>query len=588
MDHFLHEFNSTVNAAVGTLWGVHTYFALLALGVLFTVWSRFIQYRALTHGVQLVRGKYDDRRDPGAINHFQALSTALSGTVGLGNIAGVAIAISVGGPGALFWMWMTGLFGMAIKATEVTLTMMYRDTSDADNPHGGAMWVITRGWGEPRGGNARWIARLIGSLFATALLLATFTGGNMFQAWNVADITYNYFGIPQVASGIIMAAVTAMVIIGGIKRIGDVTGWLTPLMCGIYLLAGIVVLIVEAANIPALLALIVREAFAPTTAQGAFLGASAWFGLTTGLRRALFSNEAGQGSSPVAHAAAKTREPAREGIVAGLEPFVDTCVVCTLTALVILSTGTWNRGPIGTLRQPIELVTINDGGRDVTRVSGTHDVSILPELGGDERWTEGYSLFLLAKLAAADADSGSELVRVIGDVRIVDTVKRTTQIVWREVNGNATLVDDRVYRHFEGAALTGHAFDRAIPGLGKWLVTLTCWLFAISTLISWSYYGEQSTTFLFGSWAVPYYKLVFCLACVAASVRSVIPNDTQIGAMADLGAGCMLFTNAPIILLLAHRAMAELRLYRSRLDRGEFHPHAAPKLADVMDGRDVE
>lgn len=235
----------------------------------------------------VIRGKYDDARDPGAINHFQALLMVLSGTVGLGNIAGVALAISVGGPGALFWMWVAGLMGMAIKSVEVTLAMMYRDTSDPDNPRGGAMWVIRRGFGDKYGPIASWFARIVAALFCWSLLLATITSGNMFQSWNVANITEQYFDVPPLATGVVMATMTGLVIIGGIRRIGDVTGMLVPFMCGLYLIAGIVVLIIEAANVPSLLAYVVRDAFSPSHAEGAFLGALLWFGITTGLRRTL-------------------------------------------------------------------------------------------------------------------------------------------------------------------------------------------------------------------------------------------------------------------------------------------------------------
>ncbi len=578
--------NGLIDYIVGKLWSTPTFYIVFALGVLFTVWSKFVQYHAWTHGVALLRGKYDNRRDPGAINHFQALSTALSGTVGLGNIAGVAIAIALGGPGALFWMWIAGLFGMAIKATEVTLAMMYRDTTDPDNPRGGAMYVITRGWGEPTGGMARSIAIAMGCLFSAALLLATFTGGNMFQSWNVANITQVYFGVPQVVSGIIMAVVTGLTIIGGIKRIGDVTAWLTPGMCGLYLLAGCVVLVVESANVPAMLAMIVEEAFSPTAAQGAFLGATTWFGITTGLQRALFSNEAGQGSSPVAHSAAKTSEPAREGIVAALEPFVDTCLVCTLTALVILSTGTWNRESVGRFGGEVRVV---QNGDQSWSVAGPTIIEALPKLPLPETWSEGHSFFLLVDTSAQNVDRGSTRAKLVGDViRKADDPQGGLEIVWRSPPEGAQLVDGNVYRELTGAALTGHAFDRAVPGLGKYLVTLTCWLFAVSTLISWSYYGEQATVFLLGARFVVPYKLVFCVAIVIASFPQFVRTDRQLGNLADLGAGCMLATNVPIILLLSGRAMRCLRDYLDRLARGEFKSHAAPPLVDVMEGHDVE
>ncbi|MCA9286209.1 MAG: sodium:alanine symporter family protein [Phycisphaerales bacterium] len=585
------------------LWGMHTFVVLLGVGVLFSVWSKFIQFRAITHGVKVVRGVYDDKRDPGAINHFQALSAALSATVGLGNIGGVALAIGIGGPGALFWMWVVGFLGMAIKCVEVTLAMMYRDTSDPDNPHGGAMWVIKRGFGDKVGGWAKPFAWAVGAIFCVTLLISTMTGGNMFQVWNVAKITNEYFGVPQIVTGIVLASLTGMVIIGGIKRIGSVAGRLVPFMCGLYILASLVVLLLDAPRIPEMLWLIVHDAFSPNEAGGAFIGATAWFGLTTGLRRALFSNEAGQGSSPIAHSAAKTDEPVREGVVAGLEPFVDTCLVCTLTALVILITGTWNREAVGAFKGDIQLVqyektTTVDGVETTvpaTRVESATDLSVLPALKGPDHWLAGNAFFLVGETADRSGDTGERLVKVTGDIleaesdgdgyRAGDLIVR-----WRDLDQPVTrLRDTGVHRDLVGATLTGHAFDRAVPGLGKYLVTLTCWLFALSTMISWSYYGEQGIVFLLGQRAVILYKFVFCVLAVVASMPTFIKTDTQLGLLADLGTGVMLFANVPIIVLMAPRAMAAFRDYFGRLARGEMDaPHKAPNLADVVEGKDVE
>ncbi len=585
-------YNSVVGTVIDWLWALPTFVVLLGLGLLFSIWSKFVQFRALTHGVSVIRGKYDDRNDPGAINHFQALSAALSGTVGLGNIGGVALAIGIGGPGALFWMWMTGFFGMAIKTVEVTLALMFRDTSDPSNPHGGAMWVITRGWGDKVGGLAKPVSKLIGGIFCVTLLIATFTGGNMFQAWNTANITNEYFGVPQVMVGIILAVLTAVVILGGIRRIGDVAGRLVPLMCGTYLLAGIVVLFVEAANVPRLLWLIVEEAFAPTKAEGAFLGASAWFGLTIGLRRALFSNEAGQGTSPIAHSAARTDEPVREGIVAGLEPFIDTCLVCTLTALVILSTGTWNREPAGDFDG--EIAFVRDG--ETWRINAPTHLENLPELPSYDSWEPGNGFFLLAELPESDPNTRSQLIKVKGTIdettegdHLVRQIRWERDPVTLAKLGRAKLVSKGVYRDYLGAALTGHAFDRAIPHLGKWMVTLACWLFAYSTLISWSYYGEQGTIYLFGARAVPIYKVIYCLLTVVATVPWFVRDERQLENLSDLGTGFMLFANVPIILLMSPLAIRAIRDYFHRLDTGAMDPpHAAPPIVDVVEGRDVE
>lgn len=649
---FLDLYNEYVPGFVDNiLWGQHTFVILLGVGLLFTIWSKFVQFKALTHGVSVVRGKYDDKNDPGAINHFQALSAALSATVGLGNIGGVAVAVAVGGPGAVFWMWVVGFLGMAIKSVEVTLAMIYRDTSDPDNPHGGAMWVIKRGFGDRVGGAAKPLAWLIGAIFCVTLLISTVTGGNMFQVWNVANITNQYFGIPQIVTGIVLASLTALVIIGGIKRIGAVAGRLVPFMCGMYIIAGIVVLFVEGKNVPGMLMFIVQDAFSPTHAGGAFLGASAWYGLTTGLRRALFSNEAGQGSSPIAHSAAKTDEPVREGVVAGLEPFVDTCMVCTLTALVILSTNTWNREAEGDYAGELTLVkavtpvldendqpVVDDAGKPKTQlewqVKASMRIDQIPKLPAPDEWLAGNRLFVMAEVPDnSNKSTHQNLVRIGGeirkaaksdfeepspdakprDARLQRELKASLEaaeikvddlyVYWSSLTLSASdwnepitfdgtevrLTSTGIYRDLVGASLTGNAFDRAIPGLGKWLVTLTCWLFALSTMISWSYYGEQGVVYLFGTWAVLMYKIIFCLLAVVASIPAFIKTDAQLGVLADLGTGVMLLANVPIIVAMGYQSMRAFNDYFGRLRRGEMDaPHKAPPIEDVIEGKDVE
>jgi alanine or glycine:cation symporter, AGCS family len=433
------------------------------------------------------------------------------------------------------------------------------------------MYVLKRGWGDHAGPFGKAAARALGSIFCVTLFIATMTGGNMFQSWNVADITRQYFNVPSVVTGLILAVATGVVIIGGIKRIGDVAGYLVPIMCGIYMVAGIVVLIVEAANVPSLLWLIVKSAFSPTEAAGAFLGATTWFGLTTGLRRALFSNEAGQGTSPIAHCAAKTTEPVREGVVAGLEPFIDTCVVCTLTALVILATGTWNRAPLGDFA--------GEPGVDT-------NIAALPAQQGDVAWQDTHEFYLIAETPAEQQDTGSKAVRLNGKVVRGES---GLSIEWGSLPEGAIIKDRGVHRQMIGSAMTGLAFDRAVPGLGKYLVTLTCWLFGYATLISWSYYGEQASVFLFGPKAALPYKFIFCLGTVGITFPNLISTDTELGNLSDLGTGCMLFANVPIIWVMGYRAIAALRDYFTRLDSGQMRPaHAAPPIIDVIEGRDVE
>lgn len=573
-----------MNPIVEMLWSVPTFVTLIFLGVLFTIWSKFVQFRALTHGVAVIQGKYDDKSDPGAINHFQALSAALSGTVGLGNIGGVALAIAMGGPGALFWMWITGFLGMAIKTVEVTLAMIYRDTTNPHQPYGGAMYVITRGMPAAANPALKASAKALAVFFSLTLLLATMTGGNMFQSWNVAAITNQYFGVPGIVTGIVLAMGTGVVIVGGIERIGDVAGRLVPLMCGLYLLSGLAVLVVNAANVPALLSRVVAEAFAPTKAEGAFLGATAWFGLTTGLRRALFSNEAGQGTSPIAHAAARTREPVREGIVAGLEPFVDTCLVCTLTALVILSTNTWNRDAEGSFGGPIEIVRNGDS----WVVAGSTDPAHLPPLPAPDVWAAGNGFFLRVEVPVESETTGTRLSRVKGKLVADEQAPGNLRIAWDTPPPGAVLIEGNgVFRDLVGASLTGLAYDRAIPGLGKYMVTAACWLFAYSTLISWSFYGETASVFLFGRRAAMPYRVFYCLATAAITLPGMIETDTDLGNLSDLGTGFMLAANAPIILMMSPIAIRAIRSYFARLDQGVFGPgHEADSIVEMVEDRE--
>ncbi len=600
---FLNKILDPINTV---LWHNWVLYIVLGVGVLFTIWSGVCQFRALTHGVAVTRGKYDDPKDPGAINHFQALSAALSATVGLGNIAGVGVAVALGGPGAVFWMWMVGIFGMAIKTTEVTLSMLYRNTDDPDNPHGGPMYVAAKAF---KAKGMAGLGKFIGGLFVVTLLISTITGGNMFQSWSVGEITENYFHVPSIVSGIILAVLVGAVIIGGIKRIGAVAGRIVPIMCAIYLLAAAVVLIMNIGEIPAVLKMIVIEAFSPSEAQGAFLGGTAGYALLWGMKRALFSSESGQGSSPIAHSAAKTNEPVREGVVAGLEPFIDTIVVCTLTALVILTTGAFNRGPEANFQNPgaVQIVEVDavGGGTDKKDPDGVQDTDSsgkllwtlatppIPPRNQDARdisgtWGGNEGVFIIVN-ADDDKNTGQNLHRMGGKIKLgeddVAIVKWNTFA--STIKPTIADEDGGIYVEYPGPSLTGHAFDRAIPGLGKYLVTLAAWLFALSTMISWSYYGEQGVIFLFGDKSVFLYKVFYCLMIIVAAA-GFIQTDKELDSLTALGTGVMLWANIPIMLIFGSIAMKAYHSYIGKLKRGEFHAHAAPSITDIMGGKDKE
>ncbi len=633
----MEKFIQLVMSANDILYHDYVLYIVLGTGILFTFWTKFCQYRALTHGVAVIRGKYDREDDPGAINHFQALSAALSATVGLGNIGGVALAIALGGPGAVFWMWMVGIFGMALKATEVMQSMMYRNTKDPKNPHGGPMWVAKEGLKKMNPKLAK-LGSFIGGVFCVTLLISTITGGNMFQAWNVAEITHSYFPtVPKIFSGIVMTLITGMVIIGGIHRIGSVTGRLVPFMCGLYLVAAIYVLFAKVGQIPEMLQLIFTCAFNPAESKGAFLGGTAGYSFLWGMKRALFSSESGQGSAPIAHSAAKTDEPIREGVVAGLEPFVDTLVVCTLTTLVILLTGAWNRGPEAFFEKTPTLVNatqlvVTEGDKDRTLIgkiaektdqhidflngnpgvgeaflrrwplssvkseqkSGTYWIPETGEIPTKDResvritgpWAENNTIFMVARKQTLDSDTGKNLYRVYGTIT---PVGERLLVAWKPFESLETAAPEmagpEVFNDFVGAALTGHAFDRVTPGLGMWLVTICCWLFAVSTLISWSYYGEQGMIYLFGPKSVLPYKVIYC-ALILISTCGFIKTDIELDAITAMGTGVMLWANIPIMLIFARVTMKAYADYMHRLDTGKMKGHKYPNFVDVIEGQD--
>lgn len=415
-------------------------FWLAAAGIILTVAFKFINIRAFGLALRTVRGKYSQPSDPGEVTHFQALSAAVSGTVGLGNIAGVAIGIQSGGPGVAFWLFLSGFLGMSTKFAECTLGVKYREIDAAGKVHGGAMYYLRKGFAE-RG--LKPVGMALAGFFAVMCVFASFGGGNVFQVNQVTAQLVNitggkesFFYSNQWVFGLIMAFLTALVIIGGIKGIAKVTDKLVPLMCLTYVLSSILVLAVNANDIFPALKLIISEAFQPRAAvTGGLLAAFIW-----GMRRATFSNEAGIGSAPIAHAAAKTRRPASEGVVALLEPFLDTVVVCSMTALVLV-------------------VTMHfDGATGHFTIHG-HPF----ELG--------------------------------------------------KVEGDSTKF---------GIEMTSLAFE-TVHGAFKYVLFACVFLFAFSTLVTWSYYGLQSWQYIFGrSFAAGWtYKLIFCLIIIAGSAASM-------------------------------------------------------------------
>jgi AGCS family alanine or glycine:cation symporter len=438
----------------------------------------FISLRAFGHAIAITAGRYDDANDTGDVSHFQALTTALSATVGLGNIAGVTTAIALGGPGAAFWMILAGFLGMSSKFVECTLGQKYREVRPDGQIMGGAMYYLSRGLAEL--GLAP-LGKVFAVAFAVLCVGGSFAGGNAYQVnGSLGAIGQT---IPAINDypwvyGLVMVVLTAIVIIGGIRRIASTADKIVPFMCGIYVLAGIVILLKNASAVPAALSTIVSMAFTADAARGGFLGVLVW-----GFKRAAFSNEAGVGSAAIAHAAARTEYPVREGIVSLLEPFVDTIIVCTMTALVIVVTGAWDYGS--------------------------------PDLKPE--FMKQYTI----------------------------------------VDGVATKV--------QGAALTSAAMDSQIPGF-RYVLAVATFLFAYSTMISWSYYGERCWTWLLGESFSNVYRAIFLVFTFLGSVISA----TNVMDFGDLMIFGMMIPNMLGLFLLSGGVARDLNSYWQKLRSGEM------------------
>jgi len=528
---------------------------LLGTGFYLTVRTGFVQIRHLAHGFGVSTGKYDDPDEPGDVSHFQALSTALSATVGIGNIAGVAIAIHWGGPGALFWMWVTAFVGMATKYAEVTLAMKYRDVDPVGGAHkwegsvaGGPMYYIERGLGPA------W--KPVAVFFAAMLAFTAFLTGNAVQANTVADTVLTEWGIQAWITGLVTAAIVAGVIIGGIKRIGRVTAILAPLMAIVYVTGALTIIVLNIGSVGPAFATIISEAFSPQagvagTGSGIFVMTLMW-----GVRRGLFSNEAGQGSAPIAHAAAQTDEPVSEGVVALLGPFIDTIVICSMTGLVIIMMNTYAE------RFPTEITL---GGGDLSYTELTTD--------GRYETVTGPGEIAVQNGVQVDAASGGVMVswhEVPVDTLYVDAAM--TRLFSGTVNpadGNAVSLDGTTHTSLYGMAvesgspLTMNAFQEGLAPLGsggRYIVIIGVFLFAISTAISWSYYGDRCANYLFGHRAVLPYKMVFV---VMHFVGAIFPLAV-IWDLADVALSIVIWPNLVALILLTPVVVAETRSYFQR------------------------
>ena len=493
-----------------TYWLVDQYWFpvfLIGSGIFFTIYLGFPQIKYFKHGWRILSGRYVKEDTQGETTPFQALTTALSGTVGTGNIGGVALAIFLGGPAAIFWMWITAFFGMTTKFVEVTLAHKYREVLPDGSISGGPMYYIENGL------NMKWLA----ILFSICLLLMCLGTGNMPQISSIAVIMNDTFNIPKFVTGAVLAILLWMVIIGGIKRIAQIASKLVPFMAFWYLVGSFAVIISNYENIIPSLQSIFVHVFTPAAAVGGFLGASVAAALTRGVNRGLYSNEAGQGSAPIAHASSKTENPIEEGMVSILEPFIDTIIICTITGLVILSSGVWTEKFENRFEESSMCYlagSYSDQNQDDIAVLQNYILSCsgAETFTGKEEIKDGVmqnsSITLMHNRSVAEQIIYKEDGQIFNGFIEIEKGKLKTENL--SVDGNSLLI---------GADLTGKAFTRSIFGeYGQYIVAIGLLLFAFSTAIAWSYYGDRATVHLFGEGWVLYYRIIYVGAFFTAAV----------------------------------------------------------------------
>ena len=483
-------------------------FVLLGVGLFFTIYLRFPQVRFFSHAWAVLRGKYAKTYDPGDTSHFQALSTALSGTIGTGNIGGVGLAIYIGGPAALFWMWMTAFLGMATKMVEVSLSHKYRVKAANGTMSGGPMYYMEHGL------KMRWLA----IFFAISTVICSFGTGNFPQINNIATSVNASFGIAPMVTGGVLAVLLALVIIGGIKRIAQVAATIVPTMATIYLIGALSVIIMNFENIIPSFLSVFRDAFSGSAATGGFLGATFAFAFNRGVGRGLYSNEAGQGSAAIAHASARTSESVSEGMVSLLEPFIDTLIICTITGLVILSSGAWTskfendfQSSDLLLLDGIYLEQSESDRALITDYLGGANSNIVTLYSGSANVVNGALVnpeftILHARSFAEDVRFFNAQELYSGQIEIEEGVIQNLEISLR---GMSLL---------HSAALTTKAFGFGLFGEnGQYIVTISLVLFAFSTALAWSYYGDRAIIYLIGFKAVLPYRILYCLTFFIAA-----------------------------------------------------------------------
>ena len=562
-------FENLLNTLDGWL-GAAFYFPwlLLLVGLFFTVYLGFPQIRYFPRAVAILTGRRTRPDAEGDTTHFQALSTALSGTVGTGNIGGVALAISLGGPAALFWMWATAFVGMTTKFVEVTISHKYRVKDDQGRIAGGPMYFMERGLKldlENGDGRVLRFGKWLAVFFAIATVLSTLGSGNMPQSNNMASGLNASFGIPPWASGAVLAGLMFLVIIGGIRSIARVAATIVPVMGVLYAVGAVAVIASNIEDVvPSFLA-VFRDAFTGSAAGGGFLGASFAYAFNRGVNRGLFSNEAGQGSAPIAHAAARGDEPVSEGMVSLLEPFIDTLLICTLTGLVILSSGVWKEKFDNEFQAfDTEFLAGAYSDADAGDVQALYD-----HLHGRARVAAANGTFdvVAGRLAQADALTVLHNRSVAEDVLFLNADGEPYDGPITLVAGS--LLEDLTLRGkslLHSVPLTAEAFKKSFLGdYGQYAVTVGLVLFAFSTAIAWSYYGDRAITYLFGgrTAAVLPYRLFY----VAAFFAATVVDTSLVWLVSAVTLALMALPNLFGIVMLAREMKATVRDYWQRPSR---------------------
>ena len=515
------EFNNFLITLDGYIGGAPWFpMMLIGAGIFFSIYLGFPQFKFFGKGWRILSGKYIKDSTKGETTPFQALTTALSGTVGTGNIGGVALAIWVGGPAAIFWMWITAIVGMTTKFVEVSLAHKYRITLNDGTISGGPFHYIEHGM------NMKWLA----ILFAVLMMFSAIGTGNMPQINNIAEVMNSEFSIEPLITGSVLSILLLLVIVGGIKRIATIASALVPTMGLIYITGSLIVILDNYQNIIPSFHAIFSQVFSGSSAVGGFLGASFALALQKGVARGAFSNEAGQGSSPIAHASSKTEDPVEEGIVSLLEPFIDTIIVCTITALVILSSGAWSDKHLNTFDKTSTVII--EGVYSDTTVKGDVNESDVTELrkyiNGQKSTISNFDGVLNVvngvisndNITILHKNSIAEDVTILsssGDYELGYSFNGSLSVSNGSLAYNNVVLEGKSLVH--SAELTAIAFKSGVLGVyGGYIVAIGLLLFAFSTAIAWSYYGDRSAAYVFGEKSVIWYRLIYVACFFSAAI----------------------------------------------------------------------